>query len=1122
MEKIRSYSNLSGFKCSMKKLNFFKNLIIILILCTGLQLQATNVKLETNKEITGKVIDEAGLPMPGVNIYIEGNTNVGTQTNANGVYSLNVPDNAKKLVFSYIGYTVQTITIGNKTVINVTLKEESATLDEVVVTGYQTISKERATGSFVKISKEKLEERIASDNVLDRMESQVAGINFETDYDGDLIVRIRGKSTMMSNYYTDSQPLYVVDGFPIEVDLKTINPDDVESITVLKDASAASIWGAKAANGVIVITTKKGKQNQRLNIEFNARTTISEEIDFSKMNWMNSSETIDFLIEMDEKGYNADLQAEGLTGVSIGTWEEAIMHRKGYFPNGNVWTEAQFQDWVENARNTDNMEQYKDYLFRRSIRSSYALSISGGSAKNGFYGSLKYDDNLRTSIGDSDNKINFNLQDTYKFNDKVDFTAGLNLTYRRSQNNGFGVDYFDSQMPWELLVDENGQTIQYYNSHYFPSYYGNYFSSYGYNRYVSAEREAITGLSTSYNMLDYQRAQDNTTKQLNIRASFGLNLRVIKGLTFSSKFQFEFGNKNEDSFVSMDNIKWRRTISNFYVDDEFQIPVGTRYLNRTYHSSSWVFRNTINYDKTFGTDHKLTLFFGTEIRRIYNEDFYSLALGYDKQLTTATPINSKDLRGSVVFDWRGNTFREYRGFWDTNNGDTREFSLFSNFGYDYKGKYSLNASYRVDQKNLFGSDPDFRYKPLWSIGIGWNMHKEDFMQSVEWVDRLKLRTTYGLSGNASNRYSPYAQARNYISGYGGALFNYLSLNQAANPQLRWEETITFNVATDFSLFNNRLNGSIEYYIRKSNDLITSRQLDATNGFASAYVNYASMKNSGFEITLNGDILKTKDFKWSASLTFAYNKNIVTEVDAQNYGIWSYVYGYAVEKGLPLENMWTYNYGGLDDAGVIQLIYTDENGEQQKKPWHEDVSSKDELIYYGAKISPYTGGLNTKLIYKSWDLTMNITYKFGGYFNYSPYMPFAGESRIDKIYLDRWQKPGDELTTRIPKIPYVGINPYNGLKENMWDIYDANVFFDYSQDNIHSGSFVKIRDIILSYNVPKDFAQKLHLQSLKLSCQIQNPWFWAKNRHGIDPSTQYWGPRPWMNMKTITFGVKAIF
>ncbi len=1061
---------------------------------------------EISIDIKGKITDSDGAPLPGATIMEDGTFN-GITTDAEGNYTLTVAGSTSVIKVSFIGFRTQTIEVGDKTEINVVLEEDSQALNEVVVTGYQTLSKERTTGSFVKVNKEQLEERMAGDNILDRIEATSTGVNIEKDKDGNHIVQIRGISTMKAN----STPLYVVDGFAIEGDISTINPDDVESVTILKDASAASIWGVKAANGVIVITTKRGKLNQRLNVEYNSRVTISENIPWDKMNWMTPSEHIDVLMEFDDHGYNKNLLNDVMRGAELSTWEEALAHRRGYFPNGNTWTEAQFQDWVETARNTNNIDQYNDLMFRRSIRSTYNLSISGGSEKNGFFGSVSYNDNLGVSIGNADNKINFNIQDTYKFNDKVDFTAGLNLTYRRSQSNGLDPRGI-YQPEWDLLVDEYGQAIQYYN-----------YSYGGGGRYVVQEREAITGIRHSGSELEDVRASDNTTKELDYRATFGLNLRPIKGLTISSKFQFELGNSRNDDFTTMDDGSWRTKVANYYVDGEFQVPVGDRYYSTKNEKNAWNFRNTANYDKTIG-DHKFTVFVGSEIRKFSADYLYNLKLGYDQQLTTATPINSNDFLGGAIYNWKGDAYRESAGYWNTSNTDNREFSFFSNFGYTFKDKYVLNASYRVDQKNLFGSDPDYRYKPLWSVGLGWNAHKEDFMQNVEWVNRLKLRVTYGLSGNASNLYSPYAQAINVQSAAGGYLFNHLLLYSAANPQLRWEETKTFNVTVDFALFNNKINGTIEYYDRQSTDLIGLRSLDPTNGFATADVNYASMENKGIEIALNTTIFRNADWKWDAAINFSYNKNNVTSVDVNTLGPQWYAWGdYHIAAGLPLKNIWSFNYGGLDEAGVIQLNYEDENGVMQKKPWYEGVSEEEELIYHGPGISPITGGGSTKITYKNFDLTVNFLYKIGGYFHYSSDLSDFGQRRSDSEFVDRWQKPGDELTTRIPKIPYVGTNPFNGQPENYWDFYDANDYYTFSQDNIYSKSFFKVRDIIFTYNVPKDLAQKLYLQGLRVSCQIQNPFLWVANEKGMDVTSHYGGdPRPWVNMKTITFGVKATF
>ena len=411
------------------------------------------------------------------------------------------------------------------------------------------------------------------------------------------------------------------------------------------------------------------------------------------------------------------------------------------------------------------------------------------------------------------------------------------------------------------------------------------------------------------------------------------------------------------------------------------------------------------------------------------------------------------------------------------NGDIREVSFFSNIGYTFRDKYSVTGSFRVDQKNLFGSDPKFRYKPLWSVGGSWQMSKENFMSGINFLNRLTLRTTYGINGNASNKYSPYAQATNEIETRGSQLYDLLRISNPANDQLKWEETAVFNLGVDFAVLKNRISGSIEYYHKNSTDLLGSRPLDPTNGFASAKVNYASMLNTGVDITVKGKILESNGLKWDARLLFSYNKNEVTEVVNQNIVPVNLAWGGALRIGQPLDNIYSFNYAGLNENGDIMIQTAAENNPVNWRDYQGNELEED-LIYHGNGTAPVYGGLSTTVSYKWFDLTVNASYKFGYSFKHYRGVGVDGYDynlRMHADWADRWREPGDELTTRIPKIAYDGVNPYSGVTEWYWDNYDSDWYWNDSQDNILDGGFIRLKDIILGYNLSKNLFTKYTYQ-----------------------------------------------
>ena len=547
----------------------------------------------------------------------------------------------------------------------------------------------------------------------------------------------------------------------------------------------------------------------------------------------------------------------------------------------------------------------------------------------------------------------------------------------------------------------------------------------------------------------------------------------------------------------------------------YQIPLGTEYTYIRKNSYAWDFRNTLTWDKNWNK-HKLNVFAGTEIRKTYFESFSDKEYGYDKQTTTSVPVNQADFKGGLRRNWNGDRF--YDSFYSTYNTDDREISVFSNVGYEFDGRFSVTGSYRIDQKNLFGNDPDFRYKPLWSAGIGWNMSKESFMDNVDFVDRLRLRATYGLTGNASNEYSPYAQATNYVGSWGANLYNYLRLTQPANDQLKWEETTFINAAVDFAMFKNRLSGTIEFYSKDSQDLLGLRRTDVTNGFSEAWLNYASMTNKGFEVTLNGLIVKTNDFNWNASLNFSYNDNEVTGIEDQLQTPRTIIYDGKLAVGSDINNIYSYNYAGLDAGGNILLYNTDGT----TKSWRDGVNEEEELIYQGKTVAPYYGGFSNTFTYKVFDLSVNLTYKFGYKFKNTSfgtgYNGYTG--RAHEVFLDRWKQPGDELSTRIPKVSYEGLNPYTGEFESHWDSSDGDHFWLHSQDNIHDASHIRVRDIILGFSMPKKYLDRTFIQNFRITGQVTNPFLWTANDLNLDPEAHR--TMAYNNLETLTFGVRLTF
>ncbi|PCH71468.1 MAG: hypothetical protein COC06_00630 [Bacteroidales bacterium] len=1077
-----------------KTFKFEKDLILIIDKPEECVETKTNQK---RRKVKGTVTDVDGNELPGVSVTVKGTTR-GVSTDINGNYTLYMEGDKNTLIFSFVGMLGLEIEYTGQSLQNVTLTDDHEQMAEVIVyaTGLTKISKERATGAFVKIDSKQLEQRPVT-NILEKLEGTVAGLN---STNGKLSIRGVGTFTK------DTQPLIVVDGFALTTDASTINPEDVESITVLKDAAAASIWGTKASNGVIVITTKRGKIGDKLKVSFSAYVGVTEKIDYNEVDVLNSSEQIDLQLESHDKGWWPLETRVDYKTFPFSLVEEALIYKNGLAPNGNKWTQQQYDTYIEELRGRDILDQWSEYLIRKKVNQSYNLSLSGGGEKNQVYASLNFTDTKSAQVGVNDDRMILNIQNIYKFNDKISFEAGTNISIQNKDNNGAGITTPLKEWGYEDLLDENGNYRKFYNT---------------YSRWTSNDREASDFDIMPYysNMLEEQRASDNTNQEIAIRARFALNYQILPELNFNSSFQYQQRKYASDNYRTMDRPSQRIKLNDAYVDGVWQLPLGTEYRYAKKSGYSWDIRNTLTYDKAFGK-HAINVFAGTDLRKAYTDNMSDKTYGYDEEVGAGVPVNEGSLVARQLDKWTGSSLSD--SFYSRVINDIREFSIYANIGYEYDNRYLVTGSYRIDQKNLFGSDPDFRYKPLWSTGIAWKISNEEFM-NVSWINRLVVRATYGLGGNASSTHGPYAQARlysplQYSTQYS---YEYARITIPANEKLKWEETSTINLAVDFAIFNNRISGSLEYYQKESTDLLGSVAIDPSTGFSYATVNYASIDNKGIELVLNAKLLQKGDFTWTLGGNLSYNKNRILDYRVSQSAIDMLEDG-DKSVGMPLGNIATVNYAGLDAYGNTMIYKADGTTTQYDVDAYEDIE-KEDLLRHGPTVAPWYGGLTTTLAYKGFDLTMNASFKYGHVFRatIASSQNAAYGTRVNRAWANRWQQAGDEMATRIPKMSYNGINPENGLYENGNSQTSLEaMIYNSSQDVVLDAGYFRVRDIILGYSMPKQYLKTGLLKSLRITGQVSNPFLWTANGKDYDPEN--YGLEAFTNLKTYTIGLRATF
>lgn len=1007
------------------------------------------------RSLSGRVVDEEGNAIVGVLITIKG-TVLHTITDANGEFHFSRTPDSGTIVTNYLGYVEEEIAFTEKSnALTIKLTPSQTELEEVnvvVSTGYQTLPKERATGSFSFVDEKKLNiTNLGATDFAKGLEGLVPGLL--VGQNGSL--EIRGASSMRA---ATRDVLIVVDGFPVESGNFTINPNDIENISVLKDAAAASIWGVRASNGVIVITTKSGSNTDGKAIfDITSNLTIDEAPDFSFQRPASTADYIDFEVETIKKGW---VNFDNMGNASYSKVAELLYNQH----LGNL-TEQEVEDGINKLKSYNNLDQ-QDQFYRKAVQKQINLSVRGGTKAYNYYLSSFYTNQQTSLVGNKTDNFNVNFKNDLQLMPKLNVSLGVNSTYQNIKNPNEGFSFIDNR-PYLMLLDENGGYVSHggrIGNHVLQDYYDN-----GY-------------LNWEYNPLQNMRNTTQESKVFASRINVGADYTITEGIRFSSQYQTELRYINGDKLQNLETYYVRDLANLWRVFDatnntyEQKFPIGPILDKDKSRQNSWTFRNALSIDRQFGQDHMVSAIAGVELRSIFltsnNERYYN----YNSQALTTDHYDALALSTSTLDALGG--YSSYT--WDPNfiEQKNRFFSAFGNAAYTYKGKYTLSGSIRTDQSNLFGTDPRYRYRPLWSSGLSWNISKEDFFQSANFVNQLIVRATYGINGNIGNS-SPYPIAST------GKSFqtqeNMLTFTNPENQFLRPEKTATTNFGLDYRLFGNRLSGSLDYYNRKSYDLLGRKLLDATTGFLSADVNTAKMTNHGIELNVNANIL-SGPVGLDIDLNLGYNKNKVTEVIAPNSTATIYVAGNEPIEGLPLSYLYSYKWAGLSDKGEPQIYDAEGEIHSWSAPRLTDV---DALAYAGTMVPPYHGGLMFHVHYKGFTLTPQFTFKAGHKMRLST-SRMDMYPRITSDIANRWQQPGDEAVTNVPRT-------YDSANVSaIWTDY-------YQKSDIWTddASFLRLRSVTLNYRLPNNFINKV-FSDANLTFQANNFLLWSANQQGLDP------------------------
>ncbi|NII81050.1 MULTISPECIES: SusC/RagA family TonB-linked outer membrane protein [unclassified Pedobacter] len=1061
--------------------------------------------------IQGQVTDENGGALPGATIKAN-MSNRSISADANGKFSMLVPNGTTEVYVSYLGYESKVFGVAelqkNR---SISLKPASySQLEDVniVSNGYQSLPKERSTGAFSIVTAEDLKKTPVA-NLIQRLETTTPGVKISlTSGDNSFVygnsqiaiggdTRTVGKSDYnmqvrgTSTYLGESFPLIVVDGAITQLDISTINPNDVENITFLKDAAAASIWGTRAANGVMVITTKRGINNQAPTVSFSATAAISSAPNLDYLRTMNSAQTIEYERELVDKGLIATPNAATALGQPIADATDLYFKLKA----GTI-TQAAYQDAIDQYTSRDSRDQIKQYFLQPSANQQYNLAVRGGGNASNYFYSASYSKERPYAVGTQGERLTITLNNTFKLFKKATLTTSIKGAFFNLKNNGISLNSFYSPsavtfMPYNQVVDDNGNRVQRSNRYY--SGWQNTLPSKGF-------------LNWGYNALDELDNADNTQKDNNYSANINLNVPIVKGLSATGFFGTERTFSKTRRYYNENSYYYRDQVNLFTplpaagattTTNSIGLVPGAGILslvNTT--NNNYNARAQLNYDDKIGTDHQVTMLAGTEIRQTIVGQGLNTYYGYNMGTGISRAVNYFTPYATVQ------GFNQSLSGAPTQGDKTRRYlSYFANAAYTYKQKYSLTASARYDDYNNFGVDRKFRATPLWSGGFKWDVSKESFLKNESWISNLSLRTTYGVNGNISTTLFPftYISIGNVDSPTG---LPTASIIAPANPELRWEKTYVANIGLDFGFFKNRLNGTVDVYNKKGRDLYFSFPLNGTYGFTTLTRNSSRMTGNGVDLGIGGTIIQSGDWELTSRLNYSYNTNKVEDdrMVANSQTFSSPAFSPTI-SGYPTDRLFVYQNAGLDANGLT-LIY-DETG--KKIPANQNITSLAALKYAGRTTAPHFGSLNTALRYKDFTLMAIATYQFGSVFlkpTISGYPTLRNGTKYDlsEDVALRWRKAGDELTTNVPGVAGTS-SPVSLTRYMQSDI------------NVLKGDYIRLRELSLSYRIPVDKITKA-VKTADFGFAVRNlGLLWTANKEGIDPD--FTG-----NLSSTTLGLPA--
>ncbi|RZK41924.1 MAG: TonB-dependent receptor [Pedobacter sp.] len=1052
-------------------------LILFGLLCFAMSTYA-------QRTIRGKVTEaNGGTPISGASVTVKDGNGVGTNTQSDGSFTLNVPASGKVLVISYIGFTSKEVTLTSSNELTVSLEESSQTLESVMIVAYGTVKKDSYTGSAAVISNKNIKD-VPVTSFENALTGRVAGVQV-TSSSGQAgatsAIRIRGIGSMNAS----NEPLYVIDGVPVVSGnagqmsdytmatnnvMSTINPADIESITILKDAAASSLYGSRAANGVVIINTKRGKSGKPL-ITFKSSVGLTPSWATDNYETAGIQEQTNMLYRIFHDVRTSAGQSEAAGNTYALTQLNNRFNRHGYkftTPGTSLAENVVISGMTDGLVNREGSYfDWEDALFRTATFQTNDLAVSGGDQNTTYYSSLSYTrDQSRVRINDFD-RISGRVNLNQKVGKYVEFLTNVN--FARSGQSGFndtrntGSNYFmqSRNLLWPFYWPTDYKTGQ-----PFTARYG----------------------SLAQNTVFYDNEWENSSVTKRITANETVTINFLPELNLKSIFSY-------DNAQVSDHI--------YYSPTHYNGAVTRGIVNElTTNTSKLVSSTTLNFNKQMGL-HNIGLLAGFEAEE--NKTEFQRATGQDLPSSTLHTVATAGVLTASAYDW-GNSM----------------VSALSRAEYNYNQKYFLSGSFRRDGSAKLG--PTVRWGNFYSIGGAWRLINEDFIKNIPYISNLRLRASYGVNGtlplsNFGWRFLTGYTAK-YISQPGG------NITGIPDPNLNWETSYSSNIALEFGLFNNRISGTVEYFNRDSKGLLQEVPISMVTGFSSTLTNVGEINNKGLEIDLGGDIIRKDGLRWSASINASFIRSTMTKLYSNGTTpagqdiIWYDPSGgdsraqFIYREGQPTFSLYGYEWAGV-------------HPQTGKNVWYMNNSSPGDFQFngrpatYAFRNASFTilgnampdvyGGINSDIEYKGITLAFNFNYKIGGKIYDGAYKDVADDGyyweRIRaKSYYDNMWTPSNTSGT-LPK-----------LDGN--DLTDA---IQYSSRQMHDASFLRLKNVTLGYSLPKKLIERAGASNARIYFNGSNLLTFSKYKNA-DPEVNEFGTRGWETPfgKTYTFGIELGF